>query len=276
VVAAGRIDGSCASNRASLERDALALESNPANVAAATRLGSALDPPGHDGERLDVLLVGPIARTPLAALRDRDGLIIARRPLVRVLGLIGSPRGPWRPGAVVIGAPTSTLPGALDETRRLAARFRVTALLGADASRAALASSRGLELVHVAAHAMVRRNGPVLELHDGGLSLPEIAGLQPAARVVVLATCDSATARDEGGWGSLASAFLIGGADAVVATSWRVSDAEVPRLMDRFYAAGGATDPARGLATAQATLANELPARTWAAFAVIAAPPSLR
>lgn len=115
----------------------------------------------------------------------------------------------------------------------------------------------------------------MLEIHDGAMTLAEIAGVRPMARVVVLGACDSATARDDSGWGSLASAFLIAGAEAVVATSWRVPDTEVPTLMDQFYDAGGATDPARALAAAQKTLATKLPARTWAAFAVIAAPPAI-
>jgi CHAT domain-containing protein len=151
----------------------------------------------------------------------------------------------------------------------------VTARIGSDASRYAIGLSRSQSLLHVAAHATLRLEGPVLELHDGAMTLAEIAEVRPAARIVVLGTCDSATARDDSGWGSLASAFLIAGAEAVVATSWRVPDTEVPVLMDQFYDADGATDPARALAAAQKALATKLPARTWAAFAVIAAPPAI-
>ncbi len=272
---AGRIDGACVGDRISLERDALALQGNPSDAAAAMRLGVALIPPSPDGERIDLLLIGSIARVPLAALRDGNGLIVARRPLVRVLGLVGRPRGPWTPGAVVLGAPTPDLEGALTEARRVASKLGAMAHLGSEASRTGLIRARSLGVLHVAAHATMRRAGPALLLHDGDLTLSEIAELQPTARVVVLATCDSATARDDTGWGSLASAFLIAGAEVVVATAWRVPDAEVPRLMDHFYEAGGAIDAARGLAAAQAALASKLPARTWAAFAVIAAPPSI-
>lgn len=271
----GKVDGSCTGDRAALERDARALEGDPANAAVAERLGAALIPTGRDRERLDVLLVGAIARTPLGALRNSSGLIVAERPLVRVLGLIGRARGPWQPGAVVLGAPTADLAGAADETRRVARRFTATARIGGDASRHAIGLSRSQSLLHVAAHATLRAAGPVLELHDGAMTLAEIAEVRPAARVVVLGTCDSATARDDSGWGSLASAFLIAGAEAVVATSWRVPDSEVPVLMDQFYDADGATEPARALAAAQKALATKLPARTWAAFAVIAAPPAL-
>jgi hypothetical protein len=258
-----------------LERDAQALESDPGNAALAARLGAALVPVERGRDQLDVLLVGAIARAPLAALRNGAGLIVAERPLVRVLGLIGHARGPWLPGAVVLGAPTPELAGAADETRRVAERLGATARIGDGASRSAIAASRSLGLLHVAAHAALQPEGPVLLLHDGAMTLVEIAEVRPAARVVVLGTCDSATARDDSGWGSLASAFVIAGAEAVVATSWPVPDAEVPALMDRFYAAGGAIDPARALATAQAAAASELAPRTWAAFAVIAAPPAI-
>ncbi|HZJ66016.1 MAG TPA: CHAT domain-containing protein [Kofleriaceae bacterium] len=271
----GKVDGSCIGGLAALEADALALEGAPDNAAVAERLGAALIPVNRDRERLDVLLVGPIARAPLGALRNGSGLIAAERPLVRVLGLIGHARGPWQPGAVVLGAPTPDLAGAAEETRRVAQRLNTTARIGGDASRHAIELSRSQSLLHVAAHATLRAEGPVLELNGGAMTLAEIAGVRPAARVVVLGTCDSATGRDDSGWGSLASAFLIAGAEAVVATSWRVPDTEVPTLMDQFYDAGGATDPARALAAAQKTLATKLPARTWAAFAVIAAPPAI-
>jgi hypothetical protein len=271
----GDVDGSCVDGRAALENDARTLEGAPGNAVLAERLGAALIPVRQDRERLDVLLIGGIARAPLGALRNSSGLIIAERPLVRVLGLIGQARGPWQAGAVVIGAPSRELEGAAEETRRVARRFTTTPHIGGDASRYAIGLSRSQNLLHVAAHATLRAEGPVLELHDGAMTLAEIAAVRPAARVVVLGTCDSATAHDDSGWGSLASAFLIAGAEAVVATSWRVPDKEVPVLIDQFYDSDGATDPARALAAAQKALATKLPARTWAAFAVIVAPPAI-
>ena len=97
---------------------------------------------------------------------------------------------------------------------------------------------------------------------------------------MVLASCESATATDEGGWGSLAAAFLHAGSERVIASDRAVDDEEAQALMRGFYAASGVRDPARALGVSQAARAAALPAdarppaaTTWAAFTVIAAPP---
>lgn len=271
----GVLTGTCVGDRGALERDAETLEAEPRDRAAALRLGAALVPPGPDGARVDLLLVGAVGRAPLAALQDERGMIVGHRPLVRVLGLAGGPRGPWRDEARVI-AVTDGLPGAAREAQAVAAALGTQARLDADAGAAALAEVRGAGLLHVAAHARMGGVGPVLALFDRDVPLAEIAGLGGAPRVVVLATCSSATARDEGGWGSLASAFLLAGAETVVATAWSVRDDEVPPLIAAFYAAGGARDPARALGQAQAATPVDGGSRAWAAFTVIVAPPALR
>src|SRR6185295_2928651 len=74
-------------------------------------------PTGAERETLHVLAIGALGRAPLAALRDGDGaLVIARRPLVRVLGLAAT--GPESRGggpALVIADPSGELPGAASE-----------------------------------------------------------------------------------------------------------------------------------------------------------------
>jgi CHAT domain-containing protein len=157
----------------------------------------------------------------------------------------------------------------------------VPAAVGAAATREAVIGGRGSAL-HVAGHAHLVDGVPQLELADGALSAEDIAAQTHAPRLVVLASCESAAASDDGGWGSLAAAFLHAGSQRVVASDRAVDDEEAQALMRAFYAAGGLRDPARALGVSQAARAAALPAgavppeaTTWAAFAVIAAPPRL-
>jgi CHAT domain-containing protein len=174
---------------------------------------------------------------------------------------------------IVLGDPRGNLAAAADEARRVAALLDTVAVIGSAADHAALAAARGAALLHVAAHSELLDDGAVLWLADGAVSTAEIAAIRPAPRLVVLASCGSAAARDEGSWGSLASAFLAAGSAAVVATQWPVDDAGARDLLLAFYQAGGATDPLAALGRVQAERAAATPARLWAAFTVVAAPP---
>jgi len=65
-----------------------ALFRDPGNRDAARALGRMIVPPDPTPATLHVLAIGALGKAPLAALRDDDGApSIARRPLVRVLGL---------------------------------------------------------------------------------------------------------------------------------------------------------------------------------------------
>ena len=70
----------------------------------------------------------------------------------------------------------------------------------------------------------------------------------------------------------LSRAFLAAGARNVVGSLWAVEDRSTAQFMDRFYAAGGATDPAAALASAQRAL-SAAPGRShpyyWAGFVAI-------
>jgi CHAT domain-containing protein len=72
-------------------------------------------------------------------------------------------------------------------------------------------------------------------------------------------------------WGALGGAFLAAGSQAVMATLWSVEDEATASLVRAFYAAGGATDPARALSQAQrAAIAAGVSPRHWAAFVALA------
>jgi CHAT domain-containing protein len=165
------------------------------------------------------------------------------------------------------------LHAAAEEASWVASRLGVPVRLGRAADTAALASARNATVLHLAAHTNEQANHRVVHLADGDVSPSAILDGRIAPSLVVLASCGSAAAHDEGGWGSLAAAFLAAGSDAVVATHWSVEDAAAAELVRRFYLAGGASDPGRALATAQVGAAATSTGSGWSAFTMIAAPP---
>lgn len=271
----GQIDGSDVGDAGALAALARKLESDPGNQGAGRELGAAMLVPQLAPQTpVALLVIGPMARAPLAGLQVGDGPAIARYQLMRAPGLL--PRAfAMRPGRAVIaiGDPGGDLPAAAAEVRHVAEQLKGSALVGAAATRAAFAKAAGADVLHVAAHTTQRPDGATLELAGGvGVTAADVAKLVPAPRLVVLASCGAAAGRDDAGNGSLANAFLDAGADVVVATRWSVGDAEAAGLVEAFYAAGGDRDPVRALGAAQ--LASKLPAMTWAAFEVFVARPA--
>lgn len=310
----GQVSGRPVGEAARLERAAAELELEPVKTELASELGAAVLPPLRrasggargaggrgagrevvsDGEGdgvnedvnedvIDVLLVGPIARLPLAALRQGRQLAVAQTPLARVLGVL--PRGERRParqGAVVLGDPNGDLPQARAEAEEIAARLAVVPLLGEAVTRGALARAGGAALLHLAAHSSSTVGGARLGLSERSLGGGEIAESQAGAGVVVLASCGGAAARDAAGWGSLAAAFLRAGSDAVIAAGRSVDDEKTRALVRALYRQRRrgqpvevARQPARALALAQVEMSASLPPEIWAVFAVLRAPPRL-
>lgn len=310
----GEVSGRPVGAAARLERAASELELEPVKTELASELGAAVLPPlrrasggargaggrgagreavgdgvskgvskGVSEDVIDVLLVGPIARLPLAALRQGRQLAVAQTPLARVLGVL--PRGERRParqGAVVLGDPNGDLPQARAEAEEIAARLAVAPLLGEAVTRRALEGAGGAALLHLAAHSSSTAGGARLGLFERSLGGGEIAASQAGAGVVVLASCGGAAARDAAGWGSLAAAFLRAGSDAVIAAGRSVDDEKTRALVRALYRQRRrgqpvevARQPARALALAQVEMSASLPPEIWAVFAVLRAPPRL-
>jgi CHAT domain-containing protein len=110
---------------------------------------------------------------------------------------------------------------------------------------------------------------------DGHLDVHEILELQTRSPLVFLSGCETGlgsgtqSAFEQGSEeGSLAQAFLIAGAQTVVATLWRVDDAESVELAKTFYRQlrSGAT-PADALARAQRNAIGQS-GYSWAAYTV--------
>ncbi len=272
----GQAHGVAVGDAAQLEAAAAQLEADPSSVPIADQLGEALVP--KTSHPVEYLLVGPIARTPLGALRHGGKLIIDHTPLARVLGVVPRARHAVGQGpALVAGDPRGDLPAARTEVQEVARRLNVTPHLGPTVTLELLrAGLPNASLLHLAAHGEVTTSGSRLLLgNDSTATAADLAALPQAPRLVVLASCGAAAARDDAGWGSLAAAFLDAGAQQVVASPWAIGDASTLEVVREFYAHGGARDPVRGLALAQAALVGRLPPRDWAGFTVILAPPEL-
>jgi CHAT domain-containing protein len=175
--------------------------------------------------------------------------------------------------SAVLGDPRGDLPSARDEAEAVAARLGVVPELGPAATSAALAGARRAGLLHIAAHSAVDAEGPRLLLADRAVNRSEILASDGAPAVVVLASCGGAVARDDAGWGSLAAAYIAAGADAVIAASWSIEDTATRRFVEELYRHPVREQPARALAAAQLRSRAMVPARIWAGFTIIAAPP---
>jgi tetratricopeptide (TPR) repeat protein len=287
-IANGEVRGEDIGDAARAAQLAAALFTNPADREAARALGAMIVPTGPETSTLHVLAIGALGRAPLAALRDATGsLIIARRPLTRVLALQASRPDPATTRhSVVIGDPLGNLPGAAAEGAVVAravgpdvafagARTRV------EATRSLLWSARDAELLHVAAPILALGPSRTLRLSDGTVEPGEIVQRGVAPRIAVLTGNSSAT-MDEDGQGSFASALLAAGTQIVIATDRSVEDAAALSVMREFYAQPDwQADPERALARVQVALeargasgGGASRAGAWSGFCVLRRPPN--
>lgn len=120
-----------------------------------------------------------------------------------------------------------------------------------------LREGAGREYLHVAAHGALRLDVPnasFVQLADGPFHPTDVLELDlRGCRLVTLSACETGLGRQSGGDEQigLVRAFGFAGAEAVLATLWRVDDASTFAFMDHVYRhlAGGAT-PAEALRAA--------------------------
>ncbi len=208
-------------------------------------------------ETLFVLLDGPLAGVPVAALRARGRTLVAMRPIVHVsrlseLGCVPALSGVRH--AVILADARGDLPAARREATVAAANFGVRPVVGSAATRDALFAASGADILHIAVHASVGIEGGFLELYDQPVSALEIAAHGGGPQLVVLSASEAAA--DDGSGPSLATAFLASGSTQVIAPLHAVTDAGASEVISAFYRSGGVADPARSLAHIQAELAN--------------------
>jgi len=284
----GQVTGEDVGDASAAQAWADALFADPGDRAAAQALGRMIVPAGPASGMLHVLAIGSLGKVPLAALRDDDGaLVIARRPLVKILALRATrPEATGAGPAIVLADPRGDLPGARMEGAVVARALGVSAQLSGAASpvaatRSQLWATGDAALLHIAAHVGARGRWRALHLADGEVDPAEIVQRGLAPRLAVLAGCGSAAAMDEEGWGSIAAALLESGTAVVVATDRSVGDDAALAVMRGFYAQPDwRADPARALARVQQALDTQTTSsddvtrlRAWAAFSVFGRPP---
>jgi CHAT domain-containing protein/Tfp pilus assembly protein PilF len=162
------------------------------------------------------------------------------------------------------------------------------ALLGARATETKFKQTAGqYDFIHLATHGVFNSSNPIfsgLQLepdtqNDGRLEVHEILPLNLKARLITLSACDTALgagdfanvpAGDE--FIGLSRAFLEAGANAVVASLWKVDDRSTEILMDRLYRALRRQDDSHALGIAQRSMLADPQYRHpfyWAPFVLM-------
>jgi tetratricopeptide (TPR) repeat protein len=206
----------------------------------------------------EALLLEPIAaETPIRFLGGH--LSIQYVPSAAFIAA-ASPRETGR--VAVVAADTGADSLALAPLRHAAAEMEGVAaaypedrrvlLRGADATLGRLREVGDVDVLHIAAHTTLQGgSGPRIVLGAGTgensatIDVDGIASLAPSPRLVVLSMCESAEGELVGGEGilGLVRAFTLAGSRQVVASLWKVDDAESALLMSRFHRALGSGQP---------------------------------
>ncbi|MCX4246775.1 CHAT domain-containing protein [Paraliomyxa miuraensis] len=197
-----------------------------------------------------------------------------------------SPHGSGQRGGALDEALTlGPLPRAETEARRIATIFGTAEVrTGERASESFLKSAAldGFDVLHFATHAVVdldhpERSGVTLAAgsaeEDGLLQAREIVELPLRGRAIVLSACSGLSGAPVHGEGlmSLSRAFLLAGADVVVASRWPLDDDDALLLFERLYAH---VDEGDSLATALTRAQRDLvragaPTAAWAGVVVL-------
>ena len=231
--------------------------------------------------RLVILDGSALAQADVAALMLDGEPVVAKRRVVYSAGQPGDSLvrvDHARFG--VVGDPTRQLPRSRAEAQAVLdqARRRQPDAIGLNGRDATFVAVRDqldtVDVWHFAGHAdtvAAQRWRHALALARGEtLSVADVLALPRSPTFVVLSACGTsgAAAMDRDGATGLAQAFLVAGADAVLATSRAVDDADAQRLVHAFYANWTATTPAdAALAIAQRSLADG--ATDWSAFRLL-------
>ncbi|GAB4206687.1 MAG: hypothetical protein Fur006_63970 [Coleofasciculaceae cyanobacterium] len=223
--------------------------------------------PSNPNARVVFIPQDSLFLVPFAALQDNSGKYLIEHhsiltaPSIQVLDMtrqqrqrvangdiliVGNPSMPSipaRPGEKP--QPLPNLPGAQQEALAIAQMFNTQALIGKDATKAAvLEKMPGARIIHLATNAIVdeeRGTGSALALapsgsDNGWLTAEEIQNLKLNAELVVLSGCDTGLGKITGdGVIGLARSFIAAGASSVIVSLGYVSDEATAFLMTEFY-----------------------------------------
>ena len=214
--------------------------------------------------RVRILPFGPLNEVDLHALPWRKQPLGHQRLVVYGLDITPTDRRPTREAspaqpALVVGDPLGDLLHARAEAQTVAGRLGARALLGSGAHLAEVVSHLAdARWFHYAGHAIAEATGlgsALLLARGARLTVADVLTLPRAPDAVVLSACESGALPRRALGAGLAQAFVVSGAQAVIATSRRVSDMTAHRLTGALYTALG-----RGEANGKASpSAGELP-----------------
>lgn len=186
----------------------------------------------------------------------------------------------------------ASLPGSRDETRAIGRLYGPDAamMVGPEATQQAFtAAVAGRSVIHLATYGVLNRRNPSFSFvafaprpgDDGRLTVADVLRLSFRARLVVLSACEtglgsgvSADVPAGDDWVGLVRAFLVAGADNVMASLWPIEDRATSRIVPQVYAGLQRGDVTAALAAAQRAALSD-PAtsapRHWAALVVVGA-----
>ncbi len=156
--------------------------------------------------------------------------------------------------------------------------------LGEAADEDALRRATGSRIVHVATHAVFRRDNPMfsaIQLGRGRLSLYDLYDLELDADLVVLSGCGTGLSAVLGAdeLVGLARGLLYAGARSLLLTLWDVADSSAAELMVLFYRellTPGEAGPPRPAAALRRALRRHRESHPrpyhWAPFVLIGKP----
>ncbi len=189
--------------------------------------------------------------------------------------------------------PLPPLPGAEQEALKVAELLQTKALIGSQATKAAVKQRLpNARVIHLATHGLLEFGNQNSYVSLQGLGVPGAIALAPSpeddglltadeilnfhlnAELVVLSACNTGQGRITGdGVIGLSRAFISAGAPSVVVSLWAVPDAPTAELMTSFYQ-NLQKNPDKAIALRQAMLDTmETYPRPidWAAFTLIGA-----
>jgi CHAT domain-containing protein len=225
-----------------------------------------------------------------ARVRANGGATATRNPLI-----VGNPTMPsvtfLSEGGSFQDVRLSPLPGAQREAEAISGFLQTPALLGSEATKAAVQQRMaGADVIHLATHGLLEYGDPqqtgtrdfpgAIALapgssDDGLLTAAEILQMDLQANLAILSACDTGRGRITGdGVVGLSRAFVAAGVPSIIVSLWAVDDAATADLMVAFYDHWQQSgDKAQALRQAMlTTMAQHPDPRLWSAFTLIGSP----
>ncbi|TVQ05127.1 MAG: CHAT domain-containing protein, partial [Leptolyngbya sp. DLM2.Bin27] len=183
------------------------------------------------------------------------------------------------------------LPGAQREAEAISSFLQTPALLGSEATKAAVQQRMaGASVIHLATHGLLEYGDPretgtrdlpgaIALAPSGGdnglLTAADILQMNLRADLAVLSACDTGRGRITGdGVIGLSRAFVAAGVPSIIVSLWAVDDDATADLMVTFYDHWQQSgDKAQALRQAMLTTMEQHPdPRLWSAFTLIGSP----